>query len=205
VGRLAYHVLPALCGGGEPGDIAFPGRGAEDHAAEETHADGCRPGSSRVGSLHGSDRVFRARRGTGRASAALGPRTRAANTRTRTPALLKGLIFGADGRAMTPTHACKRGRLYRYYIAAGLLKGDVRPGVVRRVPAAEIESAVVDQVRSLVRTPEIIVGTWRAVRSQDAAVTESEVSDALRNLDPLWDELFPRGADARPSAAGRAR
>jgi hypothetical protein len=119
------------------------------------------------------------------------PRTRAANTRARTPALLKGLLFGADGRAMTPTHARKGGRLYRYYIASGLLKGDVRPGVVRRVPAAEIESAVVDQVRSLVRTPEIIVGTWRAARSQDAAITESEVRDALLNLDPLWDELFP--------------
>ena len=119
------------------------------------------------------------------------PRTRAANTRARTPALLKGLIFGADGRAMTPTHACKRGRLYRYYIAAGLLKGDVRGDVVRRVPAAEIESAVVDQVRSLVRTPETIVGTWRAVRSQDATITERKVRDALLNLDPLWDELFP--------------
>src|SRR5690606_20974880 len=35
------------------------------------------------------------------------PRTRAANTRARTPALLKGLIFTADGRAMAPTHTRK--------------------------------------------------------------------------------------------------
>jgi len=56
------------------------------------------------------------------------PRARAANTRGRTPALLKGLIFGADGRAMSPTHCRSGGRIYRYYTAAALLKGDVPPG-----------------------------------------------------------------------------
>ena len=48
------------------------------------------------------------------------PRLRANRARAQTPALLKGLVFGADGRAMTPTHTRKRGRLYRYYAAAGL-------------------------------------------------------------------------------------
>ncbi len=119
------------------------------------------------------------------------PRTRAANTRARTPALLKGLLFGADGRAMTPTHACKGERLYRYYVAARLLKGDVQAGVVRRVPAAEIEAAVVDQLRGLLRAPEIIIATWRAARLQDDRVTEAEVREALLDIDPVWDELFP--------------
>ena len=119
------------------------------------------------------------------------PRLRAANARAQTPALLKGLIFGADGRAMTPTHARKGGRLYRYYVAAGLLKGDLQQGIVRRVPAAEIEAAVIDQLRRLLRTPEIIVATWRAARSQQEGLTEAEVREALLSLDPLWDELFP--------------
>ena len=119
------------------------------------------------------------------------PRGRAANTRARTPALLKGLIFGTDGRAMTPTHARKAGRLYRYYVAAGLLKGDVPVGVVRRVPAAEIEAAVVEQVRTLLRAPEIIIATWRAARLQYDGITEAEVRESLLNLDPLWGELFP--------------
>jgi hypothetical protein len=119
------------------------------------------------------------------------PRIRAANTRARTPALLKGLLFGADGRAMTPTHTRRGGRLYRYYIAARLLKGDVQSNVVRRVPAAEIESAVVDQLRRLLRTPEIIIATWRTARVQYGGITEGEVRESLRNLDPVWDELFP--------------
>ncbi len=119
------------------------------------------------------------------------PRTRAANTRARTPALLKGLIFGSDGRAMTPTHTRRRGRLYRYYISSGALKGEIRSDVVRRVPASEIESAVVHQLRRLLRTPEIIVASWRAMRIHDATTSEAEVREALLNFDPLWDELFP--------------
>ena len=62
---------------------------------------------------------------------------------------------------------------------------------MRRLPAAEIERAVVDQVRMLITTPEIIVATWRAARVQDGGITEAEVRAALLDLDPLWDELFP--------------
>ncbi len=119
------------------------------------------------------------------------PRTRANRTRAQTPALLKGLIFGADGRAMTPAHTKKKDRLYRYYVAASLMKGESPVGVVRRVPAAEIEGAVVDQIRGLLRAPEVIVGTWRAARDQDDGLTEADVREALQSLDPLWDELFP--------------
>ena len=119
------------------------------------------------------------------------PRVRANITRAQTPALLKGLVFGADGRAMTPTHTRKRGRLYRYYAAVGLAKGEIPAGVVRRVPAAEIEAAVVHEFRAILRAPEVVVATWRAARGRDGALTEAEVRDALQDFDPLWEELFP--------------
>jgi DNA invertase Pin-like site-specific DNA recombinase len=118
-------------------------------------------------------------------------RKRAANTRAQTPALLKGLIFGPTGCALTPTHTRKGGRLYRYYIATDLLKHDAAACTVRRVPAAEIEGAVVDQVRGLLRAPEMIVRTWRAGRRLIAGLTECEVREALQRLDPVWNELFP--------------
>ncbi len=63
--------------------------------------------------------------------------------------------------------------------------------IVRRVSAAEIEAAVVDQVRALLRQPEIVVGTWRAARREAPDLTEGETQDALRWLDPLWEHLFP--------------
>ena len=120
------------------------------------------------------------------------PRARAMHTRRQTPALLKGIIFGADGRAMTPTHTRKKGnRLYRYYVAGELLKGENPEGIVRRVPAGEIEVAVIDHVRGLLRSPEIIVATWRASRAHSDGISEAEVREALHDMDPLWDELFP--------------
>ena len=119
------------------------------------------------------------------------PRKRAAHTRAQTPALLKGLIFGPTGRAMTPAHTRKGGKLYRYYVSTDVLKRDAEACPVRRVPAAEIESAVVDQLRGLLRSPEIIVATWRAARQSMDGIDEAEVREALERLDPLWDELFP--------------
>jgi hypothetical protein len=64
-------------------------------------------------------------------------------------------------------------------------------GIVRRVSAAEIEAAVVDQVRAMLRQPEVIVGTWLAARAEAPDLTEHETREALGRLDPLWDELFP--------------
>lgn len=48
------------------------------------------------------------------------PVARRSKGRGRTPALLKGLIFGPSGTAMTPTHTRKRGKLYRYYVSAAV-------------------------------------------------------------------------------------
>lgn len=118
------------------------------------------------------------------------PRKRAAHTRAQTPSLLKGLIFGPTGRAMTPAHTRKGGKLYRYYVSTDVLKRDAEACTVRRVPAAEIESAVIDQLRGILRAPEIIVRTWRAAKSM-GDISEADVREALERLDPLWDELFP--------------
>ena len=120
------------------------------------------------------------------------PRVRGNRHRAQTPALLKGLIFGMDGRALSPTHTRRRGRLYRYYVAQRLLKAQgAGENVVTRVSAAEIETAVTDQVRALLRQPEVVVGTWMAARGETTGLTEADVQDALCEVDPLWDELFP--------------
>jgi hypothetical protein len=119
------------------------------------------------------------------------PRARARQTRAQTPALLKGLIFGPTGRAMTPAHTRRNGKLYRYYVSTDVLKHDADACPVRRIPAAEIESAVIDQVRAILRSPEVIVRTWRVARQSLDGLTEADVRNALERLDPLWDELFP--------------
>jgi site-specific DNA recombinase len=119
------------------------------------------------------------------------PRKRAANSRARTPALLRGLIFGPSGTAMTPSHTRRNGKLYRYYVAIDVLKRGAMPGPVSRIAAGDVERAVLDQLRAILRAPEIVVRTWRTARRKIDTVSEAEVRTALQQLDPLWDELFP--------------
>jgi site-specific DNA recombinase len=65
------------------------------------------------------------------------------------PSLLAGLVFDSDGNRMTPTHATKRGKRYRYYVSASLLASD-RPQAhgEMRVPAGDIEGLVLDRLRA---------------------------------------------------------
>ena len=118
------------------------------------------------------------------------PRTRAGNARAQTPASLKGLLFGPDGAAMSPTHTRRSGKLYRYYVSQTAMKRGA-DCTVGPVPAGEIERIVLGQVRHLMRTPEIIVQTWRAARKLGREVTEREVHSALTEFEELWEELFP--------------
>jgi DNA invertase Pin-like site-specific DNA recombinase len=119
------------------------------------------------------------------------PRKRSGTARSQTPSLLKGLIFGPTGVAMSPSHTRKNGRLYRYYVSQTTLKQGAEDCPIGRVPAAEIEKIVIDQVRILIRTPEIIVRTWRNARKSLKGLNETDVRTALLEFDPLWNELFP--------------
>jgi len=119
------------------------------------------------------------------------PRIRGCRSRAATPALLKGLLFGPTGRAMSPTHTRRSGKLYRYYVCQAALKGEVADAQIRRVSAASIEAAVVDQLRALLKSPEVVMATWRAAKAEGGVYSEATVREALDRLDPLWEELFP--------------
>jgi hypothetical protein len=68
---------------------------------------------------------------------------------------------------------------------------------VRRLSAGEIERTVVDQLRAVLRAPEILAQTYREARTQagEAAqgetFSERDVVAALCSLDPIWGHLFP--------------
>jgi len=65
------------------------------------------------------------------------------------PSLLAGLIVDAGGSRMTPAHATKKAKRYRYYVSASLLAGDhpqAQKGM--RVPAGDIEALVLDRLRA---------------------------------------------------------
>jgi site-specific DNA recombinase len=120
------------------------------------------------------------------------PRKRANAARVRSPALLKGLIFGPGGIPMTPAHTRKHGRLYRYYVATNAIRsGAPDDNPIRRIPATEIEAAVIHQIKLLVRSPEIVVATWRVARQTIKGLTERQVREHLHGFTEIWSELFP--------------
>jgi hypothetical protein len=98
--------------------------------------------------------------------------------------LLRGVIFAPGGRAMTPSHTRKDGKLYRYYVATDAIRQGYSECSVRSVPAAEVEEAVVSQVRHLLRTPEIIARTWAAAKKQ-GELPEREVVETVTEFAPL--------------------
>jgi site-specific DNA recombinase len=75
-------------------------------------------------------------------------RTNHSTKRAISESLLTGRIFDDRGNRMTPSHARKKGKKYRYYLSSPLVQGQAeRAGSVRRVPATEVEALVVDAVR----------------------------------------------------------
>lgn len=84
-------------------------------------------------------------------------------TGAQAPSLLSGLLFDDSGTRMTPTHANKRGRRYRYYISAALLDPRKSAGSSMRVPASEVEGVVVDRVRTLLGSRKEIADALAAL------------------------------------------
>ena len=106
------------------------------------------------------------------------PRKRANNSRTQTPALLKGLLFTATGAAMTPSSTKKGTRRYRYYVSMDLLKNRETPddGIPRRLPADTAEAAVITEIRRVLRTPETTAQVIAALDRED--ISEARPSRA---------------------------
>ena len=115
---------------------------------------------------------------------------RANHSRAQTPALLKGLLFAPGGHAMTPSHTRKGGKLYRYYVATDAIRQGYSACAIASVPAAEVEEAVIAQVRHLLQTPEIIARAWAAAKPE-SDVPERDVLETVTAFAPLWEELFP--------------
>jgi DNA invertase Pin-like site-specific DNA recombinase len=121
------------------------------------------------------------------------PRKRANNSRAQTPALLKGLIFGENGAAMTPTSTKKGARLYRYYVSMDVIRNretgeETGP---MRLPAGMVEDAVVTEVRRILQTPEVVTQVLATLNRDSGGASEADAIAALHEFKALWSQLFP--------------
>ena len=108
------------------------------------------------------------------------------------PALLKGLIYGPNGRPMSPSHTRRRGRIYRYYVTREAIVDGYDSCPVTSVPAADVEGAVVDHIQRLLAAPALVARTWTAAREEGHEdITAREVTVLLADFATIWNELFP--------------
>lgn len=111
--------------------------------------------------------------------------------RSRNDALLRGLLYAPSGERMYPTYSRKNGRKYQYYVSKSESRFGAPGKGYERLPASEIEAAVVTQIRSVLTSPESIAAVVRHVQRHGAPIDEATVVMAMGRLNDVWDQLFP--------------
>ncbi len=104
--------------------------------------------------------------------------------------LNRGLLFGSDGKAMTPTHTNRGNKKYRYYVTRTANKRGHEECPVRMVRAGDLAGIVFDQIKAIFRNPAMIVSTWKAAANMDEDITEGEVREGLQSIEAVWDHLY---------------
>ena len=106
------------------------------------------------------------------------------------PSLLAGLLFDGLGHRMTPSHAKKNGKRYRYYVSRPLTTNSrANAPAGRRIPAGEIERLVTRRIQGFFADR---AEAFEAISSnvRDAAEQESLIGRAT-DLAEGWDDLVP--------------
>lgn len=120
------------------------------------------------------------------------PRVRGHASRCKQPAILRGIAAcGGCQSTMSPCGTRKKGKAYNYYAGSKYLALKCADCPLGRIPAAELERVVFEQIKPLIQSPNMVAKTWLAAKKLDASITEQNVTDALQNLETLWPELFP--------------
>ena len=108
----------------------------------------------------------------------------------RQPSLLTGLVVDEQGESLTPSHAVKKGRRYRYYVSHHLItegKRAERKGW--RIPAADLEALVVTRLKGWLgdaaAVSEIVEDDPRDPSAHAALITSAKA------ITKRWPELKP--------------
>src|SRR5215831_14229687 len=106
------------------------------------------------------------------------------------PSLLAGLLHDAGGHRMTPTHAVKGGRRYRYYVSQPLItqgRSAVQTGW--RIPAGDIEQLVGERLCGFLANEADV---HKAIeQSVSEGVEQQRLIIRARELAASWSGLSP--------------
>ncbi|OGL64941.1 MAG: hypothetical protein A3J27_01085, partial [Candidatus Tectomicrobia bacterium RIFCSPLOWO2_12_FULL_69_37] len=104
------------------------------------------------------------------------------------PSLLAGLLHDDLGERMTPTHAVKKGRRYRYYVSRPLVlnpKSAAKGG--RRIPAGDIETVVTRRLQAFLSSDRDLLDAAGAFVPD--GIEQQRLVDAAASLAKEWPHL----------------
>ncbi|MEP2987557.1 MAG: recombinase family protein [Parasphingorhabdus sp.] len=104
-------------------------------------------------------------------------RDNALGKKANNPSLLAGLITDPDGRSMTPTHACKGTKRFRYYVSR-LAPGEDKNSIWR-LPSGEVERLVADSLANEILRVGPTSHEARIIQSQ--GTLSREFADRLKD------------------------
>lgn len=106
--------------------------------------------------------------------------------------MLRGRVFGSDGRAMSPwLSSAYKGRKYAYYIPQREIAEGAGASGLPRLQAANLNDRVWLSLRQLLSTPEQLLAHLPKPLIESADFDLSLVVKRLMNLKGLSEELFP--------------
>lgn len=135
---------------------------------------------------------------------------RTQHARAKAPALLKGIIrCGACERAMSPVSSTSKDRVYRYYQCGHATKSGYSACPVKSVPAGEIEGAVIHQLRTIFKSPEMVAQTFHTARKleiEDLGHLREDRAELTARIGELSQEMtrLASASTSDPEALQRA-
>jgi site-specific DNA recombinase len=106
----------------------------------------------------------------------------ARNSGTRSSGLM-GKLFDESGEGLTPSHAVKGDRRYRYYVSRSLIiESAARVDGGWRLPAAEIERSIAAAAQSILDNQQTVVAA-----GEEAGLDSSRIAPLLKSA-AAWSE-----------------
>ena len=110
--------------------------------------------------------------------------------RSRTDALLRGLLYAPTGERMYPTYSRKNGRKYHYYVSKSESRFGAAEKTYARIPAEEVEAATVAQIRTVLASPESIASVCHFIKQNGDQIDEASAVMAMVRLGDVWEQLY---------------
>src|SRR5450631_4114792 len=112
------------------------------------------------------------------------------------PSPLAGKLFDEQGQRLTPSHAVKSARRYRYYVSHKLIEGKADPAHRGwRLPAAEIEGIVAAGARQLLDDQTALLDAI-----QNAELVSNQIPEAMRSARE-WKSRLESDAESMSALA----